>query len=154
MRRAGMSFVEILFSGLVLLLVVLSSGGLLSQASGDAWASVHEFHGALLLTEVADQVASMPFGDLPRGSMGMDLTAAAPVRIHPAYATTTLALSPLAPGFVSRSLALSPLEGAGGGLLQVRVAAVYRRSSGHDHRMEMVTVVGRGGSYGVEGGAR
>jgi hypothetical protein len=154
MRREGTSFVEILFSGLILLVVVLALSGLLSQASGDARASVHEFQGALLLTEVADQVASMPFEDMPRFPVRISLSGADPVRIDPARASTTLVLSPMGPGFVSRSLALAPMEGGEAALLEVRVAATYRRSPGSEHRMEMVTVAGRGGSCGGPGGAR
>ena len=144
MSCRGMSFVEVLLGCALLLVIVGPLGLLLSQASRETHASLDEFLAALYLSEVVDQVASLPYERLPLTQGALDLSATRPVLLAPGDPGSALHLTPLAHPLLGRTVRVSEVPSPRASLKEVRATVTLAQPSGAPRTLDLVTYVGRG----------
>ena len=145
-NRAGLSFIEILFSCVLLLLLLIPLGMLLTQAHRETRTSLDEFYGALYLSEVVDQIASMPWQDIPLITEPLSLTGTDRVQLDNANKETALHLATLRANFTKRTVQITSVPEPANNLKQIKAIVEYKRANGKTKALEMVTYVGRGAS--------
>jgi len=141
--RYGLSFVEIVFACVLLLLLLVPLGLLLTRASRETRTSMDEFYGALYLTELMDQAASLPYEALPVASAPRSLTTTDDTTLDPSNPMTKLHLTTLRANFLDRTLQVTVPPDADDLLKELRGTVTYRRTDGKEHSLAMVTMVGR-----------
>ena len=147
-RRKGLSFIEILFSCILLLILLIPLGMLLTQAHRETRTSLDEFYGALYLSEIVDQVASMPWQDIPLTAEAIVLTGDDAVSLNPSNKETALHLAKLRSNFTKRIVEIKSVLEPANSLKEIRATVEYKRPNGKIKTLEMVTYVSRGARPG------
>ena len=147
-RRKGLSFIEILFSCILLLILLIPLGMLLTQAHRETRTSLDEFYGALYLSELVDQIASMPWRDIPLTTEALVLTSDDTVQLSSTNKETTLHLAKLRANFTNRTVEIKSVLEPANCIKEIRAKVEYKRANGSKKSLEMVTYVSRGARPG------
>ena len=147
-RRKGLSFVEILFSCILLLILLIPLGMLLTQAHRETRTSLDEFYGSLYLSELVDQIASMPWRDIPLTAEPVVLAGDDIIQLSSAKKETALHLAKLRANFTNRTVEIKSVLEPANCLKEIRAKVEYKRANGSKKTLEMVTYVSRGARPG------
>ena len=147
-RRKGLSFIEILFSCILLLILLIPLGMLLTQAHRETRTSLDEFYGALYLSELVDQIASMPWRDIPLTTEAVVLTSDDIIELSSTNKETRLHLARLRANFTNRTVEIKSVLEPANCIKEIRAKVEYKRANGSKKSLEMITYVSRGARPG------
>ena len=147
-RRKGLSFIEILFSCILLLILLIPLGMLLTQAHRETRTSLDEFYGALYLSELVDQIASMPWRDIPLTTEAVVLTSDDIIELSSTNKETRLHLARLRANFTNRTVEIKSVLEPANCIKEIRAKVEYKSANGSKKSLEMITYVSRGARPG------